>query len=193
MNIIEKLYHNQHIREKSSPIIDEKVFGHLYEETYPSLFRYIYGLTGGPELEVEDLTIDTYLRAWKNRQSYNGEIQAAIGWLIRIAHNLVIDRYRQEKINKDYPTDHLEEELQSDNTISPEESFILGEDQQILLNLLQQITSEQREILILRYLLGWKVNQIASHLEVPENTISAIIRRSLQRLQQNWPEDRSRK
>jgi DNA-directed RNA polymerase specialized sigma24 family protein len=39
-------------------------------------------------------------------------------------------------------------------------------------------------MVILRYVLGWQVNQIASHLSMPPNTISVSIHRSLKQLQE---------
>jgi RNA polymerase sigma-70 factor (ECF subfamily) len=44
------------------------------------VFRYIYGLSGGPLQEAEDLTAETYARAWKTRQSFSGNEEAALGW-----------------------------------------------------------------------------------------------------------------
>ncbi len=166
---------------------EAEVFSDLYEDTSLAIYRFIYGLTGGPPDEVEDLTIETYLRAWKNRRDYHGEMQSAIGWLIRIARNLVIDTYRRGKIRPEYRPENLDEDLLSTTEASPEERCILNEDQQTLLHLLHLIPDEARQMLVLRYLLGWKVTQIAAHLAVPENTVSVTMRRSLERLRQNWP------
>ncbi len=43
-------------------------------------------------------------------------------------------------------------------------------------------------MLVLRYLLSWRVDQIAEYLEIPENTVSVTIHRTLERLQQHWPQ-----
>jgi DNA-directed RNA polymerase specialized sigma24 family protein len=70
---------------------NEAAFTRLYEETYLIVFRYIYGLSGGPLQEVEDLTAETYARAWKSHHHFNGDARAALGWLLRIARNLALD------------------------------------------------------------------------------------------------------
>ena len=77
-------------------------FTRLYEETYLIVFRYVYGLSGGPLQESEDLTAETYARAWKTRQGFHGDGQAALGWLLRIARNLAIDLSRRRKV-RDVP------------------------------------------------------------------------------------------
>ena len=43
-------------------------------------------------------------------------------------------------------------------------------------------------MVVLRYLLGWRVKEIAHYLDIPENTVSVTVRRSLARLRAGWPE-----
>ena len=50
------------------------------------------------------------------------------------------------------------------------------------------LPDEQREIIILRYLLGWRVNDIASHLGASENKISVTLHRTLSKLREKWTE-----
>jgi len=71
-------------------------------------FRYIYGMTGGLVQEVEDLTAETFFRTWKKRAQFRGSEQAALGWLLTIARNLVFDTHRRKKA---HPEINLEEYL----------------------------------------------------------------------------------
>jgi RNA polymerase sigma-70 factor, ECF subfamily len=190
IKFIERLNRKVFFGGRASPFVAAKAFSDLYETTYPSIYRFVYGLTGGPVDLVEDLTGETFLRAWKFRDSYHGESRAAMGWLITIARNLMIDASRQGQLRLEDQAGPLEDDLLPTRAASPEDCCVLNEEQQILLRLLQQIPSEPREMLVLRYLLGWKVNQIADHFEIPENTVSVTIRRSLARLQQIWPEEK---
>lgn len=173
---------------KTSPFIRSETFDLLYKETYLSTYRYIYGLTGGPPAEVEDLTAETYMRAWKGRRSYWGEPEAAIGWILKIARNLVIDSYRRSKksapINEDFPEEDV---LPSPAYQQPEDQLIASEQQTFVLHLLNMLPAQQHEILVLRYLLNWKVQQISQHLDLPENTISVYIRRALEKIRTMWP------
>jgi RNA polymerase sigma factor (sigma-70 family) len=56
------------------------------------------------------------------------------------------------------------------------------------MKLLVGMDEEKREIIVLRYLLGWSVNRIAEYLGKSPNAISQSIRRSLQSLRDDWPE-----
>lgn len=186
-HIIERLRRKPPIDKKTSPLVNAADFCVLYESTYTSIYRYIYGLTGGPAQEAEDLSVDTYLRAWKNRHQYHGEAQGAIAWLICIARNLVIDAYRSEKIRNHNRADELDDETLVGDAATPEEAWIKREEQCTLLSMLQTLSPQAREMLVLRYMLGWRVNEIAAHFEMLENTITVTIRRSLERLKMNWP------
>ena len=172
-------------RAKANSPSDAEMFIRLYEQTHLSVFRYVYGLSGGPQQEVEDLTAETYARAWKNRQRFNGDDQAMIGWLLRVAKNLIIDRSRRDKVRN--VDDAVNIEWLVDPNELPELDIIAREQITTLWQLLGSLPEDTREMLVLRYMLGWQVKQIAEHLEVSENNVSVTIRRALKRLQSNWP------
>lgn len=168
-------------RSKKSPIARPGEFQQLYEQHRFAVFRYIYSLTGGPHEYAEDLTADTFLRAWKARRDFTGEPAKAIGWLIRIAKRLVIDQYRRDRAYTRLSAEHHAEEIPS-----AEQQIIAAEQSRHLLALLAELPQEAREMLTLRYMLGWRVGDIALHLGVSENSVSVTIHRSLARLQEKW-------
>jgi RNA polymerase sigma-70 factor (ECF subfamily) len=173
-------------RFRRSPIASPAVFEDLYERARLPVFRYIYGLTGGPQDDVEDLTAETFIRAWKARQQFDGDAEAAVGWLIRIAKRLVIDDYRRRtvRMTRSLPVGPPPESM-------PEASAIEAEQRQILHALLAEMPDEQREILTLRYMLGWRIGDIASHVGATENSVSVTIHRTLARLREQWMEQQA--
>jgi RNA polymerase sigma-70 factor, ECF subfamily len=164
----------------NSPIADPARFREIYERDRVSVFRYIYGLTGGPQAEVEDLTAETFLHAWKARHRFEGDADSVIGWLIRIAKRLVIDDFRRSL----QATRKLVAEPRSEST--PEQVAIADDQREYLFRLLADLPDEQREIITLRYLLGWRVNDIAKHLGMTENNVSVTIHRTLSKLRERW-------
>lgn len=164
---------------RRSKISDPTRFREVYEENSPSVFRYIYSLIGGVQPDAEDLTAETFLRAWSARHRFEGEAESAIGWLISIAKRLVIDDYRLQKVRaREMPVPRAE--------LLPEQQLLADEQKQMALQLLNELPQEHREIIILRYLLGWQINQIAQHLGETENAVSVSLFRILQRLRQKW-------
>ncbi len=78
--------------------------------------------------------------------------------------------------------------------LSPEQQLIEKEQWQRLQAMVQTLSAQHREIFVLRYMLGWKVKQIAAHLGMEENTVSVTLRRIIQRMQteaQKQQEDRA--
>lgn len=175
-------------KEHEHSIPDAEAFTRLYESTYLIVFRYIYGLSGGPLQEVEDLTAETYSRAWKNHERFNGNEGAALGWLLRIARNLAIDLSRRRNVwnvEEDTPV-----ELLADSQPGPEVDIITREQLALLWKLLGNLADDTREILVLRYILNWQVKQIANYLDMNENNVSVTIRRALKSLQRDWPQEK---
>jgi RNA polymerase sigma-70 factor (ECF subfamily) len=175
----------------SSPdvsLLDSVNFTKFYESTYRNVFRFIYGYYGGSTQEAEDMTADTYFRAWKARHRFHGSQEAAFGWLLKIARNLVIDEVRRRKARGEKKEiEDVAFDLQLANPgVGPEEATVRKEQEMRLWSLIYQLTPEQREMILLRYMLDWPVFRIADHMGLMENTVSVTIRRSLQRLRIAW-------
>jgi RNA polymerase sigma factor (sigma-70 family) len=99
--------------------LSAEAFSALYDRAHLTVFRYVYGLCGGPPQEVEDLTAETFLRAWQARERFTGAEDAAVGWLLRIARNLVIDNHRRGRARFE-DEDHAPEMLVAPDA-APEE------------------------------------------------------------------------
>jgi RNA polymerase sigma-70 factor (ECF subfamily) len=109
-------------------------------------------------------------------------MDVAIGWLIGIAKRLVVDEYRRTvRATRSRHPDVQTEPM-------PEQAAIQDEQQKLLLRLVANLPDEQREIIILRYLLGWRVNEIARYMGISENKVSVSIHRTLSRLREQWME-----
>src|SRR4030042_4086796 len=173
-----------------SPLQDSESFSDLFAHTHLIIFRFIYGLHGGPLEEVEDLTSDTYSRAWKGRNQFSGDEHDALCWLFTIARHLVIDTHRK---NKNHPYNTMEkfddttlDAMFSSSELTPEDQATKHEQFTHLWEILQGIHDDRREMLVLRYILGWRVKQIAKFLNMEENTVSVYIRRSLEQIRHDW-------
>jgi RNA polymerase sigma factor (sigma-70 family) len=165
-------------------ISDPADFSQLFDQTHQLVFRYIYSLHGGPQEEVEDLTADTFWRAWRARHNFQGNHSGATGWLLKIARRLVIDSYRRGK------TRGFEMDIEKVNIpmpgSTPEEKALQKEQIEDLLTLLQELPIEHREMITLRYILGWRVKDVGAFLEIPENTVSVTLRRAFKKIRAEW-------
>lgn len=169
---------------------DSEAFSQLFSRQQIAIFRFIYGLHGGPIQEVEDLTCDTFLRAWKSRRNFSGNEHDALCWLFTIARHLVIDAHRRRMSHRENESERLDE-VTLDNMFpstqyTPEELAARREQFNHLWKIVQALPPDRRELLVLRYMLGWQVKQIASYLHMQENTVSVYIRRSLEKIRHDW-------
>jgi len=177
-------------KETEPLLANTNAFARLYEDTHLIVFRYMYGLSGGPLQEAEDLTAETYARAWKMRGHFHGDDEAALRWLLHIARNLAIDLSRRRHVRA--VDESVFVELLVDPHLEPELDVITREQLSILWEMLATLSDDVREILVLRYLLGWHVKQVADYLKMNENTVSVTIRRALKSLQRDWPDSQEK-
>lgn len=164
----------------------QKAFSQFFEETHLQVYRYLYGLIGGPAEDVEDLVAETYSRAWTAAQRFNGDRQAATRWVFTIAKRKAIDVYRKREARQgQISIDALP--IPSPGRL-PEEQAVSNQQSDMLWEMMQGLPDETREILVLRYLLDWKVGQIAGYLGKKDTAVSMAIRRALRKLHDEWPE-----
>ncbi len=145
-----------------------------------SVYRYVMVLCAGNQAEAEDITAEAFFRAWEKRSQFSGSSSAALGWVITIARNLLIDQRRSERR---HPTEINLEEGVTDLSVSIESILIDSEQLQQVLDALHSLPFAQRNIFTLRYVLGWRVKTIAAHLGLAENTVSVDLRRALAKIQ----------
>ena len=98
-----------------------------------------------------------------------------MAWIITIARNLCLQRLREHKRFSDLPEENWEPYLRSQEGIS-------GEDRLILQECMQHLTDEERQIVVLHAVAGFKHREIASVLRMPLSTILSKYNRSIKKI-----------
>jgi RNA polymerase sigma-70 factor, ECF subfamily len=160
-------------------------FSQFFQQSHLQIYHYIYGLTGGPAAEVEDLTAESYARAWSARAGFHGNFKEALYWTLKIAKHQVIDAYRRRKTTGEPESLEIFDPPMPGVTL--EDQVLSNERSAILWGLLQTLPEGPREMLVLRYMLDWSVGEIAKYNHKNETAVSMAIHRALKQLQQNWP------
>jgi len=168
------------------PLDSTENFSLLYDRQHLAIYRFIYGLLGTSSEAAEDLTAATFERGWQARRRFRGSEAAAGGWLFTIARRLVIDAHRRRQVRG--PSENIEIAEVLDSSGTPEEQALARQQRQTLWKLLQSLPLEHREMIVLRYMLDWRVVDIAQHLKRSENNVSVTLRRILVRLRDDWPQ-----
>jgi len=158
---------------------DIDVVGELYDRYHVSIFRYLYYRVGDRQA-AEDLTSEVFLRMIRSLNAYRPQNVAFEAWLFQIARNLAIDYYR--KMNNGNMTS-LEEHLGS-STEDPESSLEHSLTSELLTKALARLNEVQRDVIVLRFINGLPIAQVAQALHKSEDSIKALQRRGLSALRE---------
>jgi len=146
------------------------------------VFTYIYLIIKNKDL-AEDIFQEVFikviqsLRAGKYRD--NGKFLA---WVFRIAHNMIIDHFRQEKMNKVYSNDDYEVDLLNTEKLCDEnceDIIIRSQVHMEVKDLVDRLPSDQKEVIILRHYKGLSFREIADDTDVSINTALGRMRYAL--------------
>jgi len=157
---------------------DDRALTRVYQLYADRIFRYIL-FRLGERGRAEELTGEVFVRFLENvgefRLGPQGHSLALTGWIFRIAHNLIIDEYRRQKVRNvvDLVSDDGDEPV--DNTL-PEDLHLTRADLQLGL---KQLTDEQQTVILLRFEEGMTSAEIARILGKTETAIKALQRRGL--------------
>ena len=147
-----------------------------------SLYSYIYFTVKNREL-AEDIFQETFIKAIttirQGRYTETGKFRA---WISRIAHNLIIDHFRQEKnentiSNDDAPVDLLNNSDLCDGTI--EDELVRMQITSDIRKLVSYLPTTQREVLEMRYYQDMSFKEIADQTGVSINTALGRMRYAL--------------
>lgn len=157
-----------------------KAFDKLVRKYVPLIFRLLYDLTGNYE-DAQDLTQETFLRAYLNIRQYRGTARVST-WLYRIAYNVAIDFRRREKkmLKVDWG---FQERLTVLDRYAPDVKTIESEEGKAIEVALQKLTRPQRLAVILSYYHGFRMREIGEVLECSESTVRVHLFRALHKLQ----------
>jgi RNA polymerase sigma-70 factor (ECF subfamily) len=163
-----------------SPFEDIEAVHTLYE---PRVFRFLLLSVRDRDLAFS-LTQDTFLAAWKSRDSFHGDCGIAT-WLMRIAVNLLRSHTRTEtfKFWKRASADALDANDLSAQlphpSASAESSLIAQQQLAKVWESVEQLSSHQRSIFILRFLDEVELSEIAQIMNMPVPTVKTHLYRAL--------------
>lgn len=189
----------------------EPDFAELVEPYRRELQVHCYRMTGSLD-ESEDLVQETFLKAWRSRESYQG-LAGVRTWLYRIATNTCLDHLRRHQRSprtyerlpgmehgageppariewlQPYP-DELFAGVPAEET-GPEAQALAWETiELVFLAALQHLPPRQRAVLILRDVVGLRADETAELLELSIASVNSALQRARPALREHLPADR---
>lgn len=153
---------------------DQRALAFLYDHFYEAVFRFFYYRTGSTAT-AEDLTSEVFIKMLKALPQYQIRQTPFRAWLFKIARFHAIDYYRSNNTRQEVALqagpEHSTEPLEAvvDRNLSIDR----------LRKALEQLPDDQRDVLILRFLLGMPIAETAATLHRSEDSIKGLQRRGL--------------
>lgn len=160
---------------------DENALSELYDRYEAKIYSYIYRRTGERTL-AEDLTAQVFLKMLEAIRKDNAWHSSFSGWLYRIAHNSIVDYYRRRDRKQQLPIDEIP--VLIDEADSPVRVAEKQFDADRLRSAVGRLTSEQAEVVSLRFLEGYSINEVATLMNKTEGAIKALQYRAVATLRQ---------
>ena len=163
-------------------------FSELYRTHLRDVYSYSYYRCGNHH-DAEDLTEQTFLQAYRHfdraqRESHGRPLRP---WLIRIAHNLAANYYRDRSRR---PQTQLEDAAVLSAPLDTEDIVEGREELQAVLEGVAALPDDRREALIMRFALDMDNKEIARALGRSEGATKVLLHRAIKQLDERLREDR---
>lgn len=146
---------------------DREAFGELYRTHAPAVSRLVRFRMGG---EDEDAVAEVFFRAWRGLGGYRDTGAPFSAWLYGIARHVAIDELRRR--GRSEPTGEL-----PDLEVEP-----MTADLMTLRGAIDQLPTEQRQVIELKYLLGLTNDEVAAAMGCSSGAVNAKQWRALRTL-----------
>ena len=177
---------------------DESAFAQLSARHRRELQVHCYRMLGSFE-EAEDMVQETFLRAWRKRETYAGRASFR-AWLYRIATNACLDRL--ERAPREIPADADPASVFEVPWLQPIPDSVLDDDPHATVTAretielafivaIQHLPPQSRAAFILRDVLDWSAKDTAAALEISVPAANSALQRARETLRDRLPEQRA--
>ncbi len=162
---------------------DADAFGELYQKYIDQIYNYIYFRTSNAK-DAEDICSRVFLRALHHIERYEDRGYPFSAWLYRIAHNLVVNWYRDRERSDEisladqYPPPMMDGDV--------EERIEQQDENETLMAIIHGLPEDRKELLILKHVEGLTNTEIGQIMDRTEGAIKALYHRTLESLRDDY-------
>lgn len=150
-------------------------FETMYMTYSDQIYRFLYWQTNDPGL-AEDLTSDTFMKAWRARESFDkGTNEKA--WLYRIARNTLTDHWRKKR---EVAAEDIDELSFYDDGVA--ERIDRELEAKLLAKALAKLPEKLRQVVSLRFIQRLSAKEVAKIVETSEGNVRLLQYRALAKL-----------
>lgn len=156
------------IREQDSGALEE-----FYYRTSTSVYGFALSVLKNTQ-DAEDVMHDLYLLVWSGAGKYRAAGKP-MAWIMTITRNLCLQKLREYQKRSDIPQEDWETYIAGNHKMSPDDKLILAE-------CLKNLSDEERQVVVLYAVSGFKHREIAKLLEMPLSTVLSKYNRAMKKL-----------
>src|SRR3954452_9585627 len=160
----------------------DAAFAELYKAHLRDVYSYSYYRVGNHH-DAEDLTEQTFLQAYRHfaRAQRESQGRPLRPWLIRIAHNLAANYYRDRSRRPQTAIDDADTLVATHTTEALVQDW---DDLKRSLECVQPLPDDRREALIMRFPLGMDTREIARALGPTDGATKVLLHRAIRQLEE---------
>jgi RNA polymerase sigma-70 factor, ECF subfamily len=158
---------------------DRDALEELYLIHFDRIYSYLH-MTVGNRHDAEDLTTQTFLRMLESIGKFRWQSAPFSAWLFRIAHNLSMDHFRASR--RWQPEEDVPEPPGAEER-SAEEEALHSIGRKSMLELIEGLSDEQRQVLTLKFVFSFSNGDVATILDKTEGAVKSLQHRALVSLQ----------
>jgi RNA polymerase sigma-70 factor (ECF subfamily) len=158
---------------------DREALEELYLLHFDRIYSYLH-MSVGNRHDAEDLTTQTFLKMLESIGRFRWQSAPFSAWLFRIAHNLSMDHFRSTR--RWQPEEEVPEPPGAEEA-SAEEQAMHELGRQSMVELIDKLSTEQRQVLTLKFVFNFPNAEVATILGKTEGAIKSLQHRALVSLQ----------
>jgi RNA polymerase sigma-70 factor, ECF subfamily len=158
-------------------LLEDQALAEIYDRWSPGLYRYAMRLLGDADV-AEECVADTFRRFLEIIRNGRGPKDYLQAYLYRTAHNWITDQYRRNPIML-LP---LETDMAAEESGGTTQVVDRNIEHQQLRSALMQLTPDQRQVILLKYVECWTNEAIAVALKKPVGAVKSLQHRGLESL-----------
>ena len=171
----------QHVRKlvERAQRGEREALEELYLIHFDRIYSYLH-LTVGNRHDAEDLTTQTFLKMLESIGRFRWQSAPFSAWLFRIAHNLAMDHFRASR--RWQPEEEVPEPV-GETEPSAELAAFQSIGRQSMLELIENLSQEQKQVLTLKFVFNLPNGEVATILGKTEGAVKSLQHRALASLQ----------
>jgi RNA polymerase sigma-70 factor (ECF subfamily) len=154
---------------------DRDALEELYLIHFDRIYSYLH-VTVGNRHDAEDLTTQTFLKMLESIGKFRWGTAPFSAWLFRIAHNLAMDHFRASR--RWQPEEEVPEP-EPDESTSAEAGALDAIGRKSMLDLIDDLSTEQQQVLTLKFVFGFSNGEAATILAKTEGAVKSLQHRAL--------------